>query len=344
MKTFRIEYSPYSLKLKIPFATSKGDITSRSGFIIKVTDEQSNSGTGDCSPFPEFGSESLEEAEKKSVQLKSITLSDLQFSSIKDELINLISFPALKAGLEQALLELLSHNKHHSLMRMFGINSSREIPVNGVIGFLSPSESTERAKALVDSGYKTIKVKTGRDNFDIDYSVLYEIRNKVNDDIKIRIDSNGKWDLKSAIKYLNKLEQLKIEYAEQPVNSLEEYIELKKESSLPVAADESIRSFNDAMKFTDSDAIDYIIIKPMLLGGIFTSLEIIEQAKKSGIKTVVTSSFESAIGRKMDVLAAALVENNAAHGLSTADFFENDLMNPVDVVKNGIINLDSDAI
>jgi hypothetical protein len=46
----------------------------------------------------------------------------------------------------------------------------------------------------------------------------------------------------------------------------------------------------------------------------------------------------------VDVLAAALVENNAAHGLSTADFFENDLMNPVDVVKNGIINLDSDAI
>jgi o-succinylbenzoate synthase len=344
MKTFRIGYSPYSLKLKIPFATSKGDITLRSGFIIKLSDENGNSGTGDCSPFPEFGSESLEAAEKKLAQLKSITLSDLQFNSIKDELINLMSFPALKAGLEQALLELLSYNKHHSLMRMFGLNSSKDIPVNGVIGFLSPSESSERARVLVDSGFKTIKIKTGRDNFDVDYSVLNEIRNTVNENIKIRIDSNGKWDFKSAIKHLNKLEQLKIEYAEQPVNSLEEYIELKKESSIPVAADESIRSFNDALEFTDSDAIDYIIIKPMLLGGIFTSLEIIEQAKKSGIKTVVTSSFESAIGRKMDVLAAALVENDAAHGLSTADFFENDLMNPVDAVKDGIIKLEKDAI
>ena len=342
MKTFRIEYSPYSLKLKIPFATSKGDITSRSGFIIKLSDENGNSGTGDCSPFPEFGSESLEAAEKKLAQLKSITLSDLQFSSIKDELINLISFPALKSGLEQALLELSAKYNNQSLMGLFGVSSSKEIFINGVIGFLSLSESIEKAKSLMYSGFGTIKIKTGRNNFDEDLATISEIRNVVGDEIKIRIDSNGKWNLNEAITYLKKLEPLKIEYAEQPVNTLEEFIQLKKETTIPLAPDESIRSLDDAKRFIENDAADYLILKPMMIGGILTSLDIINQAKQERIKTIITSSFQSAIGRKMDVLTAALVNDGSGHGLSIADYFENDLIDPVDIVKNGKIVLRKD--
>jgi hypothetical protein len=37
-------------------------------------------------------------------------------------------------------------------MELFGLNSSKEIPVNGVIGFLSLSESIEKAKSLMYSG------------------------------------------------------------------------------------------------------------------------------------------------------------------------------------------------
>jgi O-succinylbenzoate synthase len=81
MITFTVEHSPYSLNLKKPFTTSKGNVIHRSGFIIKLTDENGKSGTGDCSPFPEFGSESLEAAQNKLVELKSITLSDLYFKT-----------------------------------------------------------------------------------------------------------------------------------------------------------------------------------------------------------------------------------------------------------------------
>jgi L-alanine-DL-glutamate epimerase-like enolase superfamily enzyme len=56
-----------------------------------------------------------------------------------------------------------------------------------------------------------------------------------------------------------------IEYAEQPVNTLEEYIQLKKETSIPLAPDESIRSLDDAKRFIENDAADYMILKPMML-------------------------------------------------------------------------------
>lgn len=343
MRTFTVEHSSYSLNLKKPFTTSKGNIVHRSGFIIKLTDENGNTGTGDCSPFPDFGSESLESAQNKLVELKSILLSDLDIENIKDSLNNLTPFPTLKAGLEQALLELLAKYNNQSLMELFELNSSKEISVNGVIGFLSLSESIEKAKSLMYSGFGTIKIKTGRNIFDEDFGTISEIRNVVGDRIKIRIDSNGKWNLNEAIKYLRKLEPLKIEYAEQPVNTLEEFIQLKKETTIPLAPDESIRSSDDAKRFIENDAADYLILKPMMIGGILTSLDIINQSKQERIKTVITSSFQSAIGRKMDVLTAALVNDGSAHGLSIADYFENDLTDPVDIVKNGKIVLRKDA-
>lgn len=342
MRTFTVEHSHFSLNLKKPFITSKGNVIHRSGFIIKVTDENGNSGTGDCSPFPELGSESLEAAQNKLVELKSISLSDLSFQSIKDNLNTLMPFPALKSGLEQALLELSAKYNNQSLMEIFGLNSSKEIFVNGVIGFLSLSESIEKAKFLMYSGFGTLKIKTGRNNFDEDLGTISEIRNVVGDEIKIRIDSNGRWNLYEAITYLKKLEPLKIEYAEQPVNTLEEFIQLKKETTIPLAPDESIRSLDDAKRFIENDAADCLVLKPMMLGGILTSLDIINQSKQERIKTIITSSFQSAIGRKVDVLTAALVNNGSGHGLSIADYFENDLIFPVDVVKNGKIVLRKD--
>lgn len=342
MIPLKVEYSSYSLKLKTPFITSKGAINQRYGFIIKISDNQGVVGTGDCSPFPEFGSETLEDAEYALKQISLLTLSSLDIENIKIQINKFEFSPALKSGLEQALLEFLSKNKNTSLMNLFGLTSSKEIYVNGVVGFLSLSESIEKAKALMYSGFGTIKIKTGRNNFNEDFKIISEIRNVVGDEINLRIDSNGKWNLNEAITYLKKSEPLKIEYAEQPVNTLEEFIQLKKETNIPLAPDESIRSLNDAKRFIENDAADYLILKPMMIGGILTSLDIINQAKQAGIKTVITSSFQSAIGRKMDVLTADLVNNGSAHGLSIAGYFENDLIDPVDIVKNGKIVLRKD--
>src|SRR5690606_15066177 len=134
----------------------------------------------------------------------------------------------------QALLELCAKEKKVSLMSLFGINMPVEITVNGVIGFLPVERSVQKAKQVISEGFKTIKIKTGRDDFEHDYRVISEIRNAVGDEIIIRTDTNGKWSLPDAIKNLNRLEPLQIEYAEQPVNSLEEFIELKKETDIPL--------------------------------------------------------------------------------------------------------------
>ena len=110
---------------------------------------------------------------------------------------------------------------------MLNLNLRSKIDVNSVIGFLSVEKSVETAENLIENGFKTLKIKVGRDDFEEDYAVIKSIRHNVGDQVKIRIDANGNWNLNEAIANLKKIDDLDIEYAEQPVNVLDDYIELK---------------------------------------------------------------------------------------------------------------------
>jgi o-succinylbenzoate synthase len=327
MNKIELKYSPYTIKLKTPFETSKGKITERKAFIISITSEIGKTGIGDAAPFPEFGSESYAETEEalNKIELKiNVDLNDIK-KSIKYTLKDFEAFPSLKHGIEQALLNLICNEKKTTLNELLNLKLKKEIKVNAAIGFLNPEDAIKKVKDFISSGFDTIKIKVGRENFEDDLALVKAIRETVENDVKLRIDINGKWDLESAIAKLKQLENLNIEYAEQPVNSVEDFVELKKVTSISLAADESIRNYISAKTFITNSAIDVIILKPMLIGGLIHALEIIELAEKNNIIPVVTSSFESAIGRTNAVIAAACVKADVAHGLAVSQYYEQDI-------------------
>jgi L-alanine-DL-glutamate epimerase-like enolase superfamily enzyme len=155
----------------------------------------------------------------------------------------------------------------------------------------------------------------------------------------MRVDVNGKWKLSEAIANLNKLTFLNLEYAEQPVNSLKNFKILKVKSKIPLAADESIRNISDAEIFIKEKGAEILILKPMMIGGIIPTIKIIGLAEKNNIKTVITSSLESAVGKAMAVFAASLVRSEIAHGLGTGAFFVQDFTPDPYIVKRGKISL-----
>jgi o-succinylbenzoate synthase len=267
-----------------------------------------------------------------------IELEDFK-NSLKYFLSDYNSHPSLKHGLEQALVNLICNEKGTSISQLLNLKLKREINVNAAIGLLKPEEAASRALQFVDEGFKTLKVKTGRNNFDEDLDTVALIRKSVGDEIKIRIDSNGKWSADDAGINLNRLEEFSLEYAEQPVNSIDEFKALKEKASVPLAADESIRNIETAEKFISEKAIDFVILKPMMLGGLIPTLEIIELAEKNNITPVVTSSFESAVGRAHAVIAASTVKLDIAHGLAVSRYFEYDIAEDKYPVANGNIKV-----
>lgn len=341
MKIVKSLCSAYTLKLKQPFLTSKGTITERKGFLIKLFSENGSKGYGDCCPFYEFGSEPYEQVEEllQDFQLKIvIDLDDIE-RSITKTVEPLNAYPTLKHGFEQALLNLISREKNISLNEILNSESKKIINVNGVLSFHTAQNSASRAIELVKQGFKTIKLKVGRNNSNDDIDCIKAVREAVGSEIKIRIDANGKWDLRTAADVLRQLEKFSIEFAEQPVNNIDDFLKLSRKTSIPLAVDESIRNLTDINEFVSKKAVSVLILKPMMLGGIIPTARTIEFAHENKIKTVVTTSLDSVIGRSFAVLAASFVEEEIAHGLGTAELFEKDLFPDPYPIKNGQINL-----
>jgi o-succinylbenzoate synthase len=297
-------------------------------------------GIGETALLPDFGSETYEEDEKALENFKLNLRIDVDNpeESLKDNLSDYDSLPSLKSGLELAILNLICNEKRTSIPEFLKRNYSDSILVNGVIGFISLEKVEEMASDLIQKGFSTIKVKVGRDDFDEDFKTIKKIREAVGYNIRLRIDANAKWNKDEALEYLKRLETFDIQYAEQPVKDLNDFLFLKGKTKIPLAADESIRSFKEAEKFVTNKATLFLILKPMMLGGILPTLKIADLAKQNEIETVITSSFETIIGRIGVVNAAAFVNNNLAHGLGIADYFnEKDTANPFPVSNGKII-------
>ena len=341
MKDLQLTYSPYTLILKKSFFTARTEIKERRGFILRLDDPDGFEGIGDCCPFSEFGSESIEDVENvlSDFKLKVIIDETEIEKSINNCLVNYKKMPALRHGLEQAIINIICNKNKTTIDKLLNLKLKKRVNVNAAIGFLNVDESVKTARTLIEKGFTTIKLKTGRSNFEEDFSVIKLIRETFGDNIKLRIDSNGNWNLDEAIINLMELEQFDIEYAEQPVINLSDYIDLKKRTNIPLAPDESIRSVKEAKKFIKSGAVSYLILKPMMIGGLLPTLDIIKLAVAENITPVITSSFESAIGKTNAVIAAASVEENVAHGLGVADLFLNTITNDPFPIKSGKIIL-----
>ena len=65
MNIIDLKYQPYKLRLLTTFETSKSTISERKGFIISLKSSSGKVGIGDVSPFPEFGSETYEQAQNQ---------------------------------------------------------------------------------------------------------------------------------------------------------------------------------------------------------------------------------------------------------------------------------------
>ena len=343
MKRIDFTCSSYNLNFIQPFETSKGILHNRKGFLINLKSDSGKTGVGDAAPFPEFGSETYSDAENELKRLKlniKINLKDLE-KSIVESLFSLNKFPSLHHGFEQALISLISKENNISINEILNESSRKNIKVNAVIGILPPNESANEAGKLTAQGYSTLKIKAGRDKFEDDINCLKAVKEAVGNKIKLRIDVNGKWNLNEAVNNLKELEPLGLEYVEQPVSDLNDFVKLKKKTTIPLAVDESLRTLKDVTEFIKSKAAAVLILKPMMLGGIIPVLLIKNLAEQNGIKVVITSSFESVIGRAMAVFAASTVSEDIAHGLATGQYFEKDLFKDTYPVKNGIISLET---
>jgi L-alanine-DL-glutamate epimerase-like enolase superfamily enzyme len=151
--------------------------------------------------------------------------------------------------------------------------------------------------------FRILKVKMGSDN---DRSVLETVRRFT--DRPVRVDANEGWTLDDAVSRLEWLEKMGVEFVEQPLpaEQLEESAELRRQSPLPLIADESIHRASDIPRL--AEAFDGINIKLMKCGGLGEALRMIHTARAHGMLVMLGCMVESSLAVTAAAHLAPLVD------------------------------------
>lgn len=140
----------------------------------------------------------------------------------------------------------------------------------------------------------------------------------------VRVDANGAWSVREAVTAAHALTaDGPLEYIEQPCRSVPELAEVRRQVSVPVAADESIRKADDPLAVVRAHAADIAVLKVAPLGGVAAMLDV---AAQIDIPVVVSSALDCAVGISAGLLAAAaLPALQHACGLGTGGLFVTDV-------------------
>jgi len=293
----RLEFRPYRLPLLTPVRTARAVHRFRDGFHV-FAHEEGRTGRGDAAPLPELGTETLEECAGQLARASAAALP---------------SSPAARCAVEQALLDLHAQREGVPLARLLDPAAPLRVPASALLAAQSIPELAREARATAAAGFATLKIKVG---FEDDFARVAVVRDAAGPAVRLRIDANGAWDASAALERLRELAPLGIELCEQPTADLRGL----ESSPIALAADEMVASDPDGAL----ERARFVVLKPMLLGGLISALNLARRAHARGLQAIVTTSLESATGRAGAAhLAAATLAlgPQPAAGVATGRFF-----------------------
>ena len=320
MKFVGFKYKKYSFPLKNPLKISNQSITHKDVIIIKAEDDMGDFHYGEVAPLPGFSKENIEDCEQLLKELLSES-QQIEIDALKNRLVGFNNYPSLLFALEQLVLSC-EINKSDL--------TEREVKTNRLIGLDSKEIVILKVREFVDAGFEILKLKIGRPDFMDDLEIIKSLQKEFGYKIRLRLDNNGIWNISEAVRNIKLLTEFNIEYIEQPVNNIEDLQVLAEKSPIPIAADESIRNFDDVVKLINNEMIKYLVLKPTIRLGIFNTLKTIKLANEAGVNIIISSAFETAIGRNTLIYLSSIVHKNTAHGLNTELVGSNNIKTNID--------------
>ncbi len=334
---------PYHIPLTTPFTTSAGTIHERKGWIIQCQDDGGHVGQGECAPLPGWSTDTWEvyDATLRELpdQVKGLSLAQdpVALATALDGIV--ADQPALRFALESALFDLAAQSGGVALARWLNPQAPLSVPVNAVLPLGGVEETVNEARRLVDEGFRTLKLKVGGPE---SRTVVAALRESLGGDIKIRLDANGRWDRATAIREITAYEPYDIEYMEQPTpaHDLPALAEVRRRVGIPVAADESFTDLASASLLIELQAVDVLVMKPMINGGLLACRAAARMALDAGVQVVVTTTLDTVVGRLGAAhLAAAVASPGRAQGLATGPLLSRDLVPDPALIEGGQLRL-----
>ena len=303
-----------------PFVIATEVSTVAQNTFIRIHTDGGITGMGECSAFPMLVGETQATCFEVAKDLaKLIQGKDpLDIGARMEEMNSFLPFnTTIKSAFDMALYDISAKAAGLPLYKFLG-GEKKKIVTDLTIGIDEPEKMAATAINFVARGVKTIKIKLGKKGSE-DLRRVKLIREAVGDNIALRIDANQGWDYDTAVKALNAIAPYNIEFCEQPIHHHFDHLlpALRKESPVPIMADESVFNHFDAIRLIESESCDYINIKLAKSSGIREAIKIADTAREYGIACMLGGMLESRLALTGKVHLAMSHDNIRFYDLDT---------------------------
>ena len=241
------------------------------------------------------------------------------------------------AMLEMALYDLVAQKAGVPLYQLLG-GFREKIVTSVTIGIMNDDEVLGRTRILLNDGFKAIKVRGGND-VERDIRIIELVRKTTGKNIAITFDANQGYSLIEAAHFIRNTRQVDLELIEQPTSpelTLQWHL-LRQEGTVGIMADESLKKLSDSFTLTSRQAVDYLNIKLMKVGGITPALQINSSARSANVKCMMGAMDESSLGVSA-ALHVALARPNISHAdLDSWMYIENDPFAGLVILDDGYL-------
>ncbi len=280
----------YDLPLKHTFTISRESIDVQPTVIVEL-EQDGVRGYGEATTNPYYGVtlESLTEAIGSCRDI-------LEKSALEDpvELYEQLAEPLdshrfALCALDQAAHDLWGKLQGKPVYQLWGLSTDHTPVSNYTIGI--DSIETMVSKLNEFAGWPIYKIKLGTGQ---DVEIVERLRRET--DAVFRVDANCGWSAEETIDNSRALAQLGVEFIEQPLPATEweAMRQVRRESKLPVVADESCQREEDV---ACCDGFFHgINIKLVKCGGLTPARRMIAAARTRGLSVMVGCMTESSVG------------------------------------------------
>jgi o-succinylbenzoate synthase len=345
----KISLHRYAVPFIVPIRIGGKELSAREGLIISLTDDKGFTGYGEIAPLEGFSKETLSQAERqldiwgKELLNTCGTVGDRHACPVNNTGIRLYS--SVQFGLETAVLNLSNAKSRKVFPGLTAFDTKREIPVNALLNAdVKGGELEGKVKGLVDEGFKSIKIKTGRESLEKDIERIIRVGKNLPDGGSMRLDANRLWDFNTAVSFAKGIECVKefVEYIEEPFifDTPDRISRFFESMGIPVALDESLERVLGEDNIPEG--VGAFVLKPTMLGGVGRLGVIIDLAKARGIDIVFSSCYECGPGFvEICRLVLKFGADGIASGLDTLKYMKPGLFFHTNPIENGFISVSS---
>ena len=210
--------------------------------------------------------------------------------------------PFTKSALEMALWDILGKAVGLPVYRVLGGPVREFVATKFSVSGQEPERAAAIAAWAVEQGFRTMKVKVGIEP-EGDVARVRAVRAAIGPDVRLGVDANGGWTARDAIRTIRRLEECDIFFAEQPVAPLDVawLADVRANVRVPIMADESIYTLQDAMAVARAGAADVLSVYVGKGGGIGPARKVAAVAEAAGLTCTIGSNLE------LGVASAAMI-------------------------------------